>query len=451
MDILKQYAGVPDAMIFDSLCKADSIINRKGFRHICASISGGSDSDIVLDICNKIDIGRQIRYSWFDTGLEYGATKEHLKLLESRYSISINRTKAVIPVPGCCHKYGVPFLSKQVSENIERLQRHHFRWEDAPYEYLAAKYPLCSASIKWWCNRYDKAEYPGHSIFSIGRNKGLKEFLVRHPPRFPISSKCCLYSKKCTAADIDATNRTDLSILGIRRAEGGIRSAAYKGCFSTLRHTGISEYRPLFWYTAETKRIYEECFDIVHSRCYLEYGMTRTGCAGCPYNRRILEELPVIQFFEPMLYAAVINTFGESYRYTRMYRDFVKDYYANEKSGQEPVSSGSHPLSITTQKIQTKNIPYLRCLSNKNAEPEQLPSVLHPHAVISDLLCFTKFNMFFDICQIRFFLYQLDISYGRYNSISLLSEKSKISLLHKYGLSIATFSLLSRFFFSIFL
>lgn len=63
---------------------------------------------------------------------------------------------------------------------------------------------------------------------------------------------------------------------------------------------------------------------MVHSDCYTEYGMTRTGCAGCPFGRDFEEELRVIQTYEPKLYTMVNNVFGKSYEYTIKYKDFVK-------------------------------------------------------------------------------------------------------------------------------
>lgn len=60
------------------------------------------------------------------------------------------------------------------------------------------------------------------------------------------------------------------------------------------------------------------------SKCYTEYGLKRTGCAGCPFGRDFEYELEVIQKYEPKLYKAVNNIFGDSYEYTRKYREFVK-------------------------------------------------------------------------------------------------------------------------------
>ena len=41
--------------------------------------------------------------------------------------------------------------------------------------------------------------------------------------------------------------------------------------------------------------------------------MERTGCVGCPFNSRIGEDLKKIKQYEPNLYKACMNVFGESY------------------------------------------------------------------------------------------------------------------------------------------
>ena len=94
---------------------------------------------------------------------------------------------------------------------------------------------------------------------------------------------------------------------------------------------GCDTYRPVFWYTDADKKVYEENFDIQHSRCYTEYGLKRTGCVDCPFNKHINEELEIIKVNEPELYKAAVNIFGKSYEYTRKYREFVKMMKAKEK------------------------------------------------------------------------------------------------------------------------
>lgn len=169
------------------------------------------------------------------------------------------------------------------------------------------------------------------SRFSITRNRFLKEFIIANPPDFPISNKCCEYAKKKPAKRIVKELDADLDITGIRQAEGGIRAANFKTCFSESKSKGCDTYRPIFWYLDGDKKVYEEHFDIQHSRCYTEYGLRRTGCVGCPYNKHINEELAVIEKNEPNLYKAAVNLFGKSYEYTAKYRAFVKEMKAKEK------------------------------------------------------------------------------------------------------------------------
>ena len=76
-----------DFTVFDSVQKADGIINNKKYSSIICSISGGSDSDILLDLCTKIDKRNIIQYVFFETGIEYSATREHIKFLEKKYNI----------------------------------------------------------------------------------------------------------------------------------------------------------------------------------------------------------------------------------------------------------------------------------------------------------------------------------------------------------------------------
>lgn len=317
--------------VFDGYAKAINVLNRS-VSALC-SLSGESDSDIVLDIIHNTDELEKVRYFWIDTGLEYEATKKHLSFLEEKYSIEIMRAKPEKPIPLCVKEYGIPFLSKYVSEQMMRLQKHNFKWEDEPLEVLLKKYPNCKTALQWWCNSYYTAENGvcRMSRYSISRNRFLKEFIMENPPDFPISNKCCEYAKKKSAKKLIKESGCDLEITGIRKYEGGIRSANYTSCFSANSSKGCNTYRPLFWYTDADKKYYEEHFGICHSDCYTKYGMKRTGCAGCPFNPKITEELELIKKFEPKLYNASYNIFGKSYDYTRRYREFVKVKKEEEK------------------------------------------------------------------------------------------------------------------------
>lgn len=292
----------------------------KRHNNILCSVSGGADSDIVVDLLERVGEHGKIKYVFFNTGLEYQATKDHIKYLEEKYDIKITELKAIKSVPLCVKQYGVPFLSKQVSEFIERLQRHGFEWEDKPFDVLIKEYPSCKAALRWWCNCFE-----GKGKFNISRNTWLKEFMIENPPDFLISNKCCHYAKKLVAEKEKAASGCNLSITGIRQAEGGARSTAYKNCFSPAEdENDIAEYRPIFWFKNETKYIYEQHYKIQHSDCYSVWGLPRTGCSGCPFALNFENELEAVKQNEPKMYKALINTFGKSYEYTRKYREYQK-------------------------------------------------------------------------------------------------------------------------------
>ena len=311
-------------IIQDSLTKAHSVLGK--FEKIICSISGGSDSDIMIDIVTKFR--DDIDFVWFDTGVEYQATKEHLLYLEERYGIEIKREKAIKTIPVSCREYGQPFLNKHpVSEYIYRLQKHGFDFANGnrSFEELYREYPRCRAALRWWCNDFGEG-----SQYNISRNKGLKEFLIQNPPTFKVSNKCCQYAKKDIANKIIVSGGYDLNIVGIRKYEGGERVRAYKTCFDN-NYEKCSKYRPLFWYSNKDKEDYDRHYDIRHSRCYTEYGLKRTGCVGCPYGRNIEQEIEVLERNEPLLHKAACNIFRDSYEYTRKYREFVKSHDSKDE------------------------------------------------------------------------------------------------------------------------
>lgn len=319
---------VKNINIFNAFVTAKSKLENVNYEKIMVSVSGGADSDILVDMVYRLGLKDKVNFVWFDTGLEYQATKDHLDYLEEKYDINIEREKAIKPIPLACKEYGQPFLNKQVSEYVQRLQRHNFKWEDRPFEELYKEYPNCKIALMWWCNKRGE-----NSAFNINRNKYLKEFMLENPPTFKISNKCCTYAKKNSSKRYEKKNKIDLKVVGVRKSEGGARTQSYKNCFSQ-REDGLDDYRPIFWYKDETKKIYEEHFNIKHSRCYEEYGLKRTGCCGCPYGKDFEFELEVLGKYEPKLYKAVNNIFKDSYEYTMKYRDFVKEQKQKEKENQ---------------------------------------------------------------------------------------------------------------------
>ena len=347
----------PNVKAFEAFFKCERHILLHS--NIMVSISGGADSDVMLDLIVRVAKDENIsldkfHFVFFNTGIEYSATLEHLDFLEKKYGIKIERYRAITPVPVGCKKFGQPFLSKAVSENIDRLQKHNFKWEDKPCLDLLQEYceeiseesafdkngklkkgiskkiygkywKGCVASILWWCNEKEQKTNGSTSSFNINYNSYLKEFIIANPPTFKISQKCCQGAKKDNAHKLLDELNADLNVVGVRKAEGGVRATAYKSCFDEgdYKHS-YDNYRPIFWFSDQDKIEYCAFYGIEHSDCYTKYGLKRTGCVGCPFGKDFEKELETAKQFEPKLYNAVCNIFKESYEYTRAYYEFKK-------------------------------------------------------------------------------------------------------------------------------
>ena len=314
----REYAelvGCGVGAVVDAAMKFRSVLLQH--KKALVSISGGADSDVMLDMCERVrrGTGCEVTYAWFDTGIEYDATKRHIDWLEGRYGARIERRRAERTIPVCCKEFGQPFYSKFVSECMERLQRHGFKWEDEPLDVLMGRYPRCRSALRWWCDAYTRTGEPGY--YDIGSAPYLKEFVMGNPPWFRISSKCCEYAKKRVSRRAVREGGYDLRVIGLRKAEGGIRAKTRDArCF---RAGPVDSYYPLFWFGDADRAAYERIFGIRNSACYELWGFRRTGCVGCPYNRRCEQDLQVSLAWEPGVTAVARKVFADSHEYTRRY------------------------------------------------------------------------------------------------------------------------------------
>ncbi len=295
----------------------------KEFRRIAISTSGGADSQIMTDMIELVkppDCG-EIRYIFFNGGLEYDATLRHIAETEREYGITVERIKPRKSIPAACREHGIPFISKDVSNMLGRLQRYNFDWNDSPEDATPEKYGRCKSALDWYfCRR--PVSKNGKSKYHITRYKLLREFIMANPPAFSLSDKCCDYAKKFTSADFDKDFNTDLRIIGMRKAEGGRRAGSVHNCFTPERDGVIANYRPLWFWSDEDKRIYKEWRGIRYSDCYERWGLLRTGCVGCPCSSKAVQELQIAEQYEPNKVRAAFAVFGKSYEYREKYNRF---------------------------------------------------------------------------------------------------------------------------------
>jgi 3'-phosphoadenosine 5'-phosphosulfate sulfotransferase (PAPS reductase)/FAD synthetase len=124
------------------------------------------------------------------------------------------------------------------------------------------------------------------------------------------------------AADFHKEYCPDLSVNGMRRAEGGRRAGSIQTCFTPNHGDKPDNYRPLWFWTDADKAVYKEWSGLRYSDCYEVWGLKRTGCVGCPCNSKAERELEIVEQYEPRLVKAARSVFGASYDYRRQYAEF---------------------------------------------------------------------------------------------------------------------------------
>lgn len=303
----------------DTCAKFHSVMEQYKDKNIRIAYSGGADSDNLMFLARYLGYG--ITGVFYDTGLEYRATHDHVAYMQS-LGFKIDIIKAVVPIPLGQKKYGSAWLSKQVSNNLERLQKHNFDFKNhgnLEFAELWKIYPNCKSALRWWCNGKNGLRT------NIAWNAGLKEFLIECGLPFKVSDRCCEGAKKNPFKLYAKNLGLDLALMGIRKSEGGVRSSSYKACFVPKVSRKYAMYFPMFFWSNADKALFEKEMGIIHSKAYTEYGLKRTGCAGCPFGLKFEDELKAIDLYEPKLSKAVNNIFANPYEWTRKYKEFQKE------------------------------------------------------------------------------------------------------------------------------
>ena len=346
------YADLPSGEKFQSIL---GIIGTRLKQHpnaIC-SYSGGSDSDILIDI---IEMARKlfglppVKYCFFNTGLEMKATKDHVKEVAQKYGVEITEYRPKKNIVLATREYGLPFVSKIMSSAMETVQKKNLPFsikeeydaaEDkaAKRQELREKYPNAEQGINFLCCCNSKGEPRPDIQLVINSSPYMYDFMKENPPDFAISAKCCDCCKKDVAHAVQKD--FDMIITGERRDEGGMRSVPKSAdangtmCFYQQSNSQY-RFKPLYYVSDEDKAWYKAKFNIRYSNAYEVYGLKRTGCCGCSISARAIEDLKLIEKWEPNVVKAAWNIFGKSYRYRQEYNRYkaIRQAEARELDGQ---------------------------------------------------------------------------------------------------------------------
>lgn len=232
------YADLPAEEKFSAI---QGIIITHLTRHpnaIC-SYSGGSDSDILIDLIERTRqmfnnaVGHEalkpVKYVFFNTGLEMEATKDHVKATAEKYGVEVEECRPKINIVKAVREYGMPFMSKRFSQALGEWQKkdvpmaiidEYKKAENkaAKFQEFVERYPKSKKVINFLLNT-DKNGIQHFNQLGFQTQRYLKNYMEEYPPNFVISAKCCDYCKKQLAHQVQ--KGYDMVITGERMAEGG--------------------------------------------------------------------------------------------------------------------------------------------------------------------------------------------------------------------------------------
>ena len=264
---------------------------------IVLSFSGGKDSTILAKLIEMTKLPIELVFS--NTGVELEATLEFVKKFDCTW-IKPEETMSQI-----IKKKGKPILSKEKSH---RLRVHHRHIDED-----TTKYPTVHKLL--------------NGQFGKIANKDM-HFLHKDLGIMP-SKYCCDGLKKKPFEKFMIERELEGYYTGVRTAEGGVR-LRYTSCVQTKK-IGKKEVvlsMPIIDWTDELCDEFVEVYEVELSKAYTTYGMSRTGCIGCPYNQELSKDLKIIHDYEPLRYKATMKWFKDVYIQQKVRLDFDEEYSA---------------------------------------------------------------------------------------------------------------------------
>ncbi len=119
------YADLPAPDKFQAIMGIIATRLKQHPNAIC-SYSGGSDSDIMLDLIERTREAFHlppVKYAFFNTGLEMAATKDHVKATAEKYGVEIATYRPKVGIVNAVRKNGLPFVSKIMSSGLSEWQK----------------------------------------------------------------------------------------------------------------------------------------------------------------------------------------------------------------------------------------------------------------------------------------------------------------------------------------
>lgn len=298
-------------ILTDRLDLIRKVIQQYGEENFYISFSGGKDSTIVHHLIDLAIPDNQIPRVFINTGIEYVDMVKHVKEL-AKHDKRVVICNSGVHITKMLKKYGYPFKSKVHAHKVATYQNSGY----------------CKTA-----KMYVEGIRPNKERSSIKCPKKLVYQFTKEN-KLKISDQCCYKLKKEVARRYQKENNKNISILGLRIAEGGARIHR-KGCVVFDKNNNLNEFKPINPCTDEWCEWFIEQYEIKLCKLYYSpFNFKRTGCAGCPFTFDLQDQLNIMEKLLPIdykrseyIWAPVYAEYRRlSYRLEKEYQTTIFDY-----------------------------------------------------------------------------------------------------------------------------
>lgn len=237
------------------------------------SFSGGKDSCVLSKLIDLAIPNNKIPRVYCNTGIEYKLMVNFVKKLQTQDNriIIIQQKQNIKEV---LERVGYPFKSKEHSHKVEL-------WQKGNRTKSLRKY------FSYFNDERNGFSCPKKLLYQTMNSFSLK-----------ISDRCCFELKKKPLKEWSKNNQKPISLLGLRREEGGQRKNK-TNCI-TLEHNKIKSFSPLLVCDSNFINTFIQKENVELCELYKEpYNFKRTGCKGCPFSIDIQQELKLLSIYFP--------------------------------------------------------------------------------------------------------------------------------------------------------
>ena len=261
-----------ELLLFDRIEIIKNTIQKYGEENFYLSFSGGKDSTVLSWLIDKALPNNKIPRVFIDTGIEYTMIRDfvfNLAKKDKRFVV----IKPTQPIKQMLERVGYPFKSKEHSLYLQQFQKNG----------------MSKTTQRYLCPSEKRKSYGCPEILKY---QFTKDFNIK------ISNQCCYELKKKPIHQWQKDNHRPITITGMRKDEGGNRKNIT--CILTNQKGELTHFHPLAFVSDEWEDWLIKREKIALCPLYCQpYNFKRTGCAGCPFNLQLQEQLDTMSMFLP--------------------------------------------------------------------------------------------------------------------------------------------------------